>query len=52
MNENSDNITKLLKHYASTQSTFDEINEMLNKIESLNKIMLTKQKVILRYKII
>ena len=36
MNENSDNISKLLKHYASTQSTSDEITEMLNKIKSLN----------------
>ena len=36
MNENSDNISKLLKHYTSTQSTSDEITEMLNKIKSLN----------------
>merc|ERR1739841_82753 len=28
MNENSDNISQLLKHYASRQSTFEEINEM------------------------
>jgi len=34
MNENSANISKLLKHYASTQSTFDEITEMLDKIKS------------------
>jgi hypothetical protein len=44
MNENSDNISKLLKHYASTQSTFDEITEMLNKIESLNTELSDKTK--------
>ena len=44
MNENSDNISKLLKHYASTQSTFDEITEMLNKIESLNTELNDKRK--------
>ena len=33
MNENSANISKLLKHFASTQSTFDEITEMLDKIK-------------------
>ena len=37
MNENSDNISQLLKHYASRQSTFEEINEMLIKIKSLNQ---------------
>ena len=44
MNENSDNISKLLKHYASTQSTFDEITKMLNKIESLNTELSDKTK--------
>ena len=44
MNENSDNISKLLKHYASTQSTFDEITEMLNKIEFLNTELNDKRK--------
>jgi len=44
MNENSDNISKLLKHYASTQSTFDEITEMLNKIKSHNKELSDKRK--------
>ena len=44
INENSDNISKLLKHYASTQSTFDEITEMLNKIESLNTELNDKRK--------
>ena len=44
MNENSDNISKLLKHYASTQSTFDEITEMLNDIESLNTELSDKTK--------
>ncbi len=44
MNENSDNISKLLKHYESTQSTFDEITEMLNKIESLNTELSDKTK--------
>ena len=37
MNENSANITKLLKHYASTQSTFDDIDQMLKEIKSLNQ---------------
>ncbi|MDC0885895.1 exonuclease SbcC [Nitrosopumilus sp.] len=37
MNENSDNISQLLKHYASRQSTFEEINEMLFKIKFLNQ---------------
>ena len=32
MNDNASNISKLLKHFASTQSTFDEITQMLNKI--------------------
>ena len=44
MNENSDNISKLLKHYASTQSTFDEITEMLDKIKSLNAELSDKRK--------
>ena len=44
MNENSDNISKLLKHYASTQSTFAEITDMLNKIESLNQEQIDKTK--------
>jgi hypothetical protein len=44
MNENSDNISKLLKHYASTQSTSDEITEMLNKIKSLNTELSDKTK--------
>jgi len=44
MNENSDNISKLLKHHASTQSTFNEITEMLNKIESLNTELSNKTK--------
>ena len=44
MNGNSDSISKLLKHYESTQSTFDEINEMLNKIESLNTELSDKAK--------
>ena len=37
MNDNASKISKLLKHFASTQSTFDEITQMLNKIESLNQ---------------
>jgi cell fate (sporulation/competence/biofilm development) regulator YlbF (YheA/YmcA/DUF963 family) len=37
MNNNSANISKLLKHFASTQSTFDEINQMLEEIKSLNQ---------------
>jgi hypothetical protein len=37
MNENSANISKLLKHFESNQLAFDEINEMLNKIKSLNQ---------------
>ena len=44
INENSDNISKLLKHYESTQSTFDEITEMLNKIESLKTELSDKTK--------
>ncbi|MDC0173856.1 exonuclease SbcC [Nitrosopumilus sp.] len=44
MNENSDNITKLLKHFDSTQSNFDEIDEMLNKIESLKQDHVDKTK--------
>ena len=44
MNENSDNISKLLKHHESTQSTCDEITEMLNKIESLNTELSNKTK--------
>ena len=44
MNGNSDSISKLLKHYESTQSTFDEITEMLNKIESLNTELSDKEK--------
>ena len=44
MNENSDNITKLLKHFDSTQSSFDEIDEMLNKIESLKQDHVDKTK--------
>jgi len=37
MNDNSANISKLLKHFESTQSTFVGINEMLNKMKSLNQ---------------
>ena len=37
MNDNASNISKLLKHFASTQSTFDEITHMLNDIESFNQ---------------
>jgi len=44
MNENSDKITQLLKHYASRQSTFEEINEMLIKIKSLNQEQSDKTK--------
>ena len=44
MNENSANISKLLKHFASTQSTFDEITQMLNKIKSLNQELDDKAK--------
>ena len=44
MNGNSDSISKLLKHYESMQSTFDEITEMLNKIESLNTELSDKAK--------
>ena len=44
MNENSTNISKLLKHFASTQSTFDEITQMLNKIKSLNQELDEKTK--------
>ena len=44
MNDNSENISKLLKHYASTQSTFDEITEMLDRIKSHNKELSDKRK--------
>ena len=44
MNENSVNISKLLKHFASTQSAFDEIIQMLNKIKSLNQELDNKAK--------
>ena len=44
MNENSANISKLLKHFASTQSTFDEITQMLNKIKSHNRELDDKSK--------
>ena len=44
MNANSANISKLLKHFASTQSTFDEIIQMLNKIKSLNQELKDKAK--------
>ena len=44
MNENSTNISKLLKHFASTQSSFDEITQMLNKIKSLNQELDDKTK--------
>ena len=44
MNENSDNITKLLKHFDSTQSSFDEIDEMLIKIKSLKQDHVDKTK--------
>ena len=44
MNENSANISKLLKHFTSTQSTFDEITQMLNKIKSLNQELDDKTK--------
>ncbi len=44
MNENSDNITKLLKHFDSTQSSFDEIDEMLLKINSLKQERIDKTK--------
>ena len=44
MNENSANISKLLKHFASTQSSFDEITQMLNKIKSLNQELDDKTK--------
>jgi len=44
MNENSANISKLLKHYASTQSTFDKITEILDKIKSLNNELGDKRK--------
>jgi hypothetical protein len=44
MNENSANISKLLKHFASTQSTFDEITQILNKIKSLNQELDDKTK--------
>lgn len=44
MNENSDNISKLLKHFDSTQSSFDEIDEMLLKINSLKQERIDKTK--------
>jgi len=44
MNANSANISKLLKHFASTQSIFDEITQMLNKIKSLNQELDDKTK--------
>ena len=44
MNANSATISKLLKHFASTQSTFDEITQMLNKIKSLNQELDDKTK--------
>ena len=44
MNENSTNISKLLKHFTSTQSSFDEITQMLNKIKSLNQELDDKTK--------
>ena len=44
MNENSANISKLLKHFASTQSTFDEITEMLDKIKSHKTELSDKRK--------
>ena len=44
MNKNSDNISKLLKHFESTTFTFEEINEMLSKIKSLNQEQIDKTK--------
>ena len=44
MNDNSDNISKLLKHFNSTQSSFDEIDEMLLKINSLKQERIDKTK--------
>ena len=44
MNENSDNISKLLKHFDSTQSSFDEIDEMILKINSLKQERIDKTK--------
>ncbi len=44
MNENSDNLSKLLKHFDSTQSSFDEIDEMLIKIKSLKQERVDKTK--------
>ncbi len=44
MNDNSDNISKLLKHFDSTQSSFDEIDEMLLKINSLKQERIDKIK--------
>ncbi len=44
MNDNSANISKLLKHFASTQSNFDEINQMLENIKSLNQDHVNKTK--------
>ena len=44
MNQNSDDISKLLKHFESTTFTFEEINEMLSKIKSLNQEKIDKAK--------
>ena len=44
MNENSENISKLLKHFDSTQSSFDEIDEMILKINSLKQERIDKTK--------
>jgi hypothetical protein len=44
MNDNSANISKLLNHFASTQSTFIEIHEMLNKMKSLDQERTDKTK--------
>lgn len=44
MNENSENISKLLKHFDSTQSSFDEIDEMILKINSLKQERVDKTK--------
>ena len=44
MNENSEHISKLLKHFDSTQSSFDEIDEMILKINSLKQERIDKAK--------
>ena len=44
MNENSEHISKLLKHFDSTQSSFDEIDEMILKINSLKQERIDKTK--------